>query len=75
MSKSAGNAIPLSATPAAIRSAVHAMLADPAHLRVNDPGRVEGNGINFSRCDEVGPSGPDPAGFGQTVYGYSGRRQ
>jgi tryptophanyl-tRNA synthetase len=42
-SKSAGNAIPLSATPDEIRVAVRAMFTDPAHVRVDDPGQVEGN--------------------------------
>jgi tryptophanyl-tRNA synthetase len=42
-SKSAGNAIPLSATTDEIRAAVRAMYTDPAHLHVADPGNVEGN--------------------------------
>lgn len=42
-SKSAGNAISLSATPDEIRTAVRAMFTDPAHLRVEDPGQTEGN--------------------------------
>ncbi|WP_448950634.1 tryptophan--tRNA ligase [Labrys neptuniae] len=43
MSKSAGNAIALSASPEAIAAAVKAMFTDPGHLRVEDPGKVEGN--------------------------------
>jgi len=43
MSKSAGNAIPLSASPEDISAAVRAMFTDPGHLRVADPGKVEGN--------------------------------
>ncbi len=43
MSKSAGNAIKLSASPAEISAAVNAMYTDPNHLRVQDPGQVEGN--------------------------------
>lgn len=50
MSKSAGNAITLSASPAMISSAVRSMFTDPNHLRVNDPGRVEGN-VVFSYLD------------------------
>lgn len=50
MSKSAGNAIPLSATPAEISAAVQAMFTDPDHLRVSDPGRVEGN-VVFTYLD------------------------
>ncbi|HEY2051539.1 MAG TPA: tryptophan--tRNA ligase [Caulobacteraceae bacterium] len=50
MSKSAGNAISLSAAPEEISSAVQAMFTDPDHLRVSDPGRVEGN-IVFTYLD------------------------
>lgn len=42
-SKSLGNAISLSATRDEIRAAVQAMYTDPEHLRVSDPGHVEGN--------------------------------
>jgi tryptophanyl-tRNA synthetase len=42
-SKSLGNAISLSATPDEIHAAVHAMYTDPGHVRVSDPGQVEGN--------------------------------
>ncbi|WP_292035670.1 MULTISPECIES: tryptophan--tRNA ligase [unclassified Brevundimonas] len=45
MSKSAGNAISLSASPEEISAAVRAMFTDPDHLRVSDPGRVEGNTV------------------------------
>lgn len=50
MSKSAGNAIPLSASPDEIRSAVRAMFTDPGHLRASDPGRVEGH-VVFTYLD------------------------
>lgn len=53
-SKSLGNAISLSATPQAIRAAVHAMFTDPAHLRVSDPGKVEGN-VVFAYLDAFDP--------------------
>jgi tryptophanyl-tRNA synthetase len=42
-SKSARNAIALSATPDEIRAAVRAMFTDPSHVRIEDPGHVEGN--------------------------------
>ncbi|HEY0970715.1 MAG TPA: tryptophan--tRNA ligase [Gemmatimonadales bacterium] len=42
-SKSLGNAIALSASPDEIRAAVRAMYTDPGHIRVSDPGQVEGN--------------------------------
>lgn len=50
MSKSGGNAIPLSASDAEIASAVHRMYTDPDHLRASDPGRVEGN-VVFTYLD------------------------
>jgi tryptophanyl-tRNA synthetase len=50
MSKSQGNAIPLSAAPEEIREAVRRMYTDPGHLRAQDPGRVEGN-IVFTYLD------------------------
>ena len=50
MSKSGGNAIPLSASPDEISAAVKAMFTDPNHLRVDDPGQVEGN-VVFAYLD------------------------
>ncbi len=50
MSKSGGNAIALSASPEAISAAVRAMFTDPGHLRVEDPGEVEGN-VVFTYLD------------------------
>jgi tryptophanyl-tRNA synthetase len=43
MSKSQGNAIPLSASADDIAAAVKNMFTDPNHLRASDPGKVEGN--------------------------------
>lgn len=54
MSKSGGNAIALSASPDDIRAAVRAMFTDPNHLRVEDPGRVEGN-VVFTYLDAFDP--------------------
>lgn len=54
MSKSGGNAIPLSASPNEIRNAIRAMFTDPNHLRVEDPGRIEGN-VVFSYLDAFDP--------------------
>jgi tryptophanyl-tRNA synthetase len=53
-SKSLGNAIPLSATPDEIRRLVHEMYTDPGHVRVSDPGRVEGN-VVFAHLDAFDP--------------------
>lgn len=50
MSKSLGNAIPLSASADEIRAAVRQMYTDPNHLRATDPGRVEGN-VVFTYLD------------------------
>lgn len=54
MSKSGGNAIALSASPGEIRRAVRAMFTDPHHLRVEDPGRIEGN-VVFTYLDAFDP--------------------
>jgi tryptophanyl-tRNA synthetase len=43
MSKSLGNAILLSDSSDSIRQKVNQMFTDPNHLRVSDPGTVEGN--------------------------------
>jgi len=50
MSKSQGNAIPLSSTPDEIQAAVKRMYTDPGHLRASDPGKVEGN-VVFTYLD------------------------
>jgi tryptophanyl-tRNA synthetase len=50
MSKSVGNDIRLSASEADITAAVRAMFTDPGHLRVEDPGKVEGN-VVFAYLD------------------------
>jgi tryptophanyl-tRNA synthetase len=43
MSKSLGNTINLGASPDEIRAAVRQVYTDPLHLRVADPGHLEGN--------------------------------
>jgi tryptophanyl-tRNA synthetase len=50
MSKSLGNTIPLSADPDEIHRAVERMYTDPGHVRVSDPGKVEGN-VVFTYLD------------------------
>jgi tryptophanyl-tRNA synthetase len=54
MSKSQGNAIPLSASNAEIAAAVQRMYTDPNHLRASDPGQVEGN-VVFTYLDAFDP--------------------
>ncbi len=50
MSKSLGNTIVLDATDKDIKKAVNAMYTDPNHLRIEDPGQVEGN-VVFTYLD------------------------
>ena len=45
MSKSLGNCIYLSDEPEDIRKKIMSMFTDPNHLRVKDPGQVEGNPV------------------------------
>ncbi|MEP1448725.1 MAG: tryptophan--tRNA ligase [Paraglaciecola sp.] len=54
MSKSMGNAINLGATEKEISAAVKSMYTDPNHLRVDDPGKVEGN-VVFTYLDAFHP--------------------
>lgn len=50
MSKSLGNTINLKASPDEIRAAVKRVYTDPLHLRVDDPGHLEGN-VAFTYLD------------------------
>jgi len=54
MSKSLGNAIFLSDDPDTVAKKVMSMYTDPNHLRVQDPGKVEGNTV-FSYLDMFDP--------------------
>ena len=54
MSKSLGNAIALGASPDEIRKAVRAMYTDERHIKVTDPGRIEGN-VVFAFLDAFEP--------------------
>jgi tryptophanyl-tRNA synthetase len=53
-SKSLRNALSLGATSDAIARAVSQMFTDPGHLRVEDPGQVEGN-VVFAYLDAFDP--------------------
>ncbi|EPC5290258.1 tryptophan--tRNA ligase [Acinetobacter baumannii] len=55
MSKSLGNTIVLNASDRDIKKAVNAMYTDPNHLRIEDPGQVEGN-IVFTYLDAFDPN-------------------
>ena len=54
MSKSLGNAIFLSDSPDEVAKKVRSMYTDPGHLRVEDPGKVEGN-VVFTYLDVFDP--------------------
>jgi tryptophanyl-tRNA synthetase len=54
MSKSLGNAISLGDSADAVRDKVMKMYTDPGHLRVADPGQVEGNPV-FAYLDAFDP--------------------
>lgn len=45
MSKSLGNCIYLSDTAEEVRKSVMSMYTDPGHIRVEDPGKIEGNTV------------------------------
>lgn len=55
MSKSLGNAIYLSDSADELQTKVMSMFTDPQHLRVEDPGRVEGNPV-FAYLDAFAPA-------------------
>ncbi|MNN39829.1 Tryptophan--tRNA ligase 2 [compost metagenome] len=55
MSKSLGNTLLLSASEEAIHRAVSAMYTDPHHLKVTDPGQIDGN-IVFTYLDAFHPN-------------------
>lgn len=55
MSKSLGNTIVLDASDKDIKKAVNAMYTDPNHLRIEDPGQVEGN-VVFTYLDAFDPN-------------------
>lgn len=54
MGKSLGNAFPLSASSEEVKRLVRGMYTDPNHLKVSDPGRVEGNAV-FAYLDALHP--------------------
>jgi tryptophanyl-tRNA synthetase len=66
MSKSLGNAINLGASADEIRAAVKMIYTDPLHLRVADPGHLEGN-VAFIYLDAFDP---DQAGLAELKDHY-----
>ncbi|MBO5687100.1 MAG: tryptophan--tRNA ligase, partial [Alistipes sp.] len=66
MSKSLGNCIYLSDTPEDLRKKVMSMYTDPNHIRIEDPGQIEGNCVftyldAFSCTDHFAEFLPDYA--------------
>ena len=64
MSKSLGNCIYLSEEPEDIQKKIMSMYTDPGHLRVQDPGKIEGNTVftyldAFCRPEHFGRYLPD----------------
>lgn len=75
MSKSLGNCIYLSDTAEEVRKKVMGMYTDPDHLRVEDPGRVEGNTVftyldAFSRPEHFQKYLPDYASLDELKAHY-----
>lgn len=66
MSKSLGNAVYLKDTDAELKKKINLMYTDPKHLRVEDPGTVEGN-VVFSYLDAFDP---DRAGLEEMKAHY-----
>ena len=68
MSKSLGNCIYLSEEPEEIQKKIMSMYTDPGHLRVQDPGKIEGNTVftylQFFRVQDPGKI------EGNTVFTY-----
>ncbi|MDY6064924.1 MAG: tryptophan--tRNA ligase [Finegoldia sp.] len=64
MSKSLGNCIYLSDSPEDVKKKVMGMYTDPDHIKVSDPGKIEGNAVftyldAFSREDHFAEFLPD----------------
>ena len=75
MSKSLGNCIYLSDTEADVKKKVMSMFTDPNHLRVEDPGQVEGNPVfiyldAFCKQDYVDEFLPDYANLEELKEHY-----
>ena len=75
MSKSLGNCIYLSDEPGEVKKKIMSMFTDPDHLRVEDPGRVEGNTVftyldAFSRPEHFAEYLPDYANLDELKDHY-----
>ena len=77
MSKSLGNCIYLSEEPEEIRAKGYVHFTDPNHLRVSDPGKVEGNPVfiyleAFSRPEHFAEFLPEYSGLEELEDHYPG---
>ena len=75
MSKSLGNCIYLSDSPEEVWQKVRSMFTDPDHLRVEDPGKVEGNAVftyldAFSTDDDFAQFWPEYSCLDELKYHY-----
>lgn len=75
MSKSLGNCIYLSDTEEEVRAKVMEMYTDPLHIKVSDPGHIEGNTVftyldAFSRPDHFAEYMPDYANLDELKEHY-----
>ena len=75
MSKSLGNCIYLSDTADEVEKKIRSMYTDPGHLRVSDPGKVEGNTVftyldAFSRPEHFARYLPDYADLDELKAHY-----
>ena len=75
MSKSLGNCIYLADTEADVKKKIMSMFTDPNHLRVEDPGKVEGNPVfiyldAFSKPEHFAEYLPEYAGLDELKAHY-----
>ena len=75
MSKSLGNCIYLSDTAEDVRKKVMSMYTDPGHIRIEDPGKIEGNTVftyldAFSRPEHFAEFLPDYASLDELKAHY-----
>ncbi len=76
MSKSLGNCIYLSDTEADVKKKIKTMYTDPTHLRVEDPGHLEGNAVftyldAFCRPEHFAEFWPDYANLDELKAHYT----
>ncbi|MBQ2322395.1 MAG: tryptophan--tRNA ligase [Bacteroidales bacterium] len=76
MSKSLGNCIYLSDSEAEVKKKIKVMYTDPTHLRVEDPGHLEGNAVftyldAFCRTEHFAEFWPDYANLDELKAHYT----